>query len=312
MKKAADFEQQLDSLGSVSNATGRQMDRLRKQAMKAGADTKFSALEAAKAQTELAKGGLSVAQIMNGGLRSSLSLAAAGELELAEAAATTANAMNLFGLKGKSTAKIADMLATAANATTADVSDFAMALSQGGSVAKMAGLSFRETVLALEALAKSGIKNSDAGTSLKTSLIQLLKPSEKQKQLADDLNLSFTDQHGKIKDLADICTMLRGRLGDMTKAQRTATLATLAGSDGVRFLNAIYDAGQPRLDKWEKGLRKQGTAAEVAARKQDNFRGKLENLKGSSRPRPSPSARRCSRRSPGRPSGSQRSSTIRS
>src|SRR4051812_15620253 len=64
VKKAADFEQQLSSLGAVADATGRQMGQLRKQALKAGADTKFSALEAAQAQTELAKGGLSVAQIM--------------------------------------------------------------------------------------------------------------------------------------------------------------------------------------------------------------------------------------------------------
>ena len=86
VKKAADFEQQIDSLGSVSNATGRQMERFRKQAMKAGADTKFSALEAAKAQTELAKGGLQVKKILDGGLNSALALAAAGELDLAEAA----------------------------------------------------------------------------------------------------------------------------------------------------------------------------------------------------------------------------------
>lgn len=281
IKKAADFESQLDSLGSVSGATGRQMERFRKQAMKAGAVTKFSALDAAQAQTELAKGGLSVAQIMRGGLRSSLALAAAGEMELAEAAAATANAINLFGLKGRDSIKVADMLAEAANATTADVSDFAIALTQGGSVAKSAGLSFRETVLALEALAKSGIKNSDAGTSLKTALIQLIKPTEKQAELANKLNLSFVDQEGKIKSLAGISTMLRDRLGGMTDAQRTATLATLAGTDGVRTLTALYDAGAPRLNRWEKGLAKQGTAAEVAARKQDNFRGKLENLQGS-------------------------------
>src|SRR5215207_4095597 len=95
VKKAADFEQQLDALGAVSDATGRQMERLRKQAMKAGADTKFSALEAAEAQTELAKGGLRVRQIMKGGLTAALALASAGEMELGEAAATTANALNL-------------------------------------------------------------------------------------------------------------------------------------------------------------------------------------------------------------------------
>lgn len=281
VKKAADFEQQMDSLGSVSGATGREMERFRKQAMKAGADTKFSALDAAKAQTELAKGGASVAQIAKGGLKSALALAAAGELDLALAAETSANAMNLFGLEGKQAMKVADMLATAANATTADVEDFSMALKMGGSVAKMAGLSFGETVLALEALAKIGIRNSDAGTSLKTALIQLLKPTAKQAELAHKLNLEFVDQHGNFKDLADISEMLRDKLGGMTAAQRTAALATLAGTDGVRTLSALYDAGPAKLDKWAKGLGKAGTAAKVAAEKQDNLKGKLENLQGS-------------------------------
>ena len=75
--------------------------------------------------------------------------------------------------------------------------------------------------------------------------------------------------------------MLRDKLGGMTRAQRTATLATLAGHDGVRTLTALYDAGSGNLDKWRKGLGEAGTAAEVAARKQSNFKGKLENLKGS-------------------------------
>ena len=131
--------------GAVSEATGRQMERLRKQAMKAGADTKFSALEAAKAQTELAKGGLRVKQILDGGLNSSLALAAAGEMELAEAAEATVNAMKLFGLRGKDAMKVADGFATAANSTTADVADFALALKMGGSAAKAAGLAFTET-----------------------------------------------------------------------------------------------------------------------------------------------------------------------
>jgi len=162
-KKAADFEQQLSSLGAVTEASGKQMERFRKQALKAGADTKFSALEAAQAQTELAKGGLKTSQILRGGLSAALALAAAGELDLADAASTTANAMNLFGLRGRQSMKVADMLAKAANATTADVSDFAMALSQGGLVAKSAGLSFKETVLALEALGEVGHQEFGCG-----------------------------------------------------------------------------------------------------------------------------------------------------
>lgn len=280
VKTAADFEGQMSSLGSVSGATGRQMDQFRKQAMKAGLDTALSAREAATAQTELAKGGLSVQNIMGGGLKAALGLAAAGELELGEAAAYTANAMNQFGLKGNQSVQVADALATAANATTADVGDFGMALTQGGSAAKAAGMSFRQTVLALEAMAKSGVKNSDAGTSLKAALVQLAAPTAKQSGLMDDLNLKFFDSEGKMRPLADVSRMLGDRLAGMGEQQRLATLKTLAGSDGFRTLLALYDQGPQKLSALERGLAKEGTAAAVAAKKQDNLKGKLEQLGG--------------------------------
>lgn len=281
VKLASDFEQQMSAVGAAADAPAPALERLRQQALKAGADTAYSAREAAVAQTELAKGGVSAANILDGALNGALSLAAAGQLDLGEAAEITANALNLFGMKGSQAGKVADTMATAANSTTAEVSDFGMALAQSGSVAKSAGLNFNQTMVALEALAKSGIKGSDAGTSLKTALIQLIKPTQKQANLAGELGLNFLDQAGNMKSLSGISSMLRDKLGGMTKAQRTATLAQLAGTDGVRTLTALYDAGPKRLDKWAAGLDKSGTAAETAAKKQDNLKGKVEQMKGS-------------------------------
>jgi hypothetical protein len=115
---------------------------------------------------------------------------------------------------------------------------------------------------------------------LKTSIIQLLSPSAKQAKLADELNLKFTDQAGNFKNLSDLSDMLREKTEGMTRAQRIHTFATLAGTDGVRTLTALYDAGRPKLDKWRKGLGESGTAAEVAKKKQDNLAGAWEQFKG--------------------------------
>lgn len=281
VKKAADFEAQLSSLASVSGANGRQMESFKKQALDAGAATKYSALQAAEAQTELAKGGMSVRDIIGGGLKGALGLAAAGELDLAAAAAYTANAMNLFGLQGNQATHVADALASAANRTTADVGDFGMALTQGGSAAKAAGLSFDQTIAALEALASIGVKGSDAGTSLKAALTQLASPTKQSAGLMEELGLKFFDAHGKMKPVADIAGMLRERLGGLTKEQRLQAATTLVGTDGMRALLALYDAGPRKIKDFEQGLARHGTAAEVAAKKQDNLKGKLENLQGS-------------------------------
>jgi len=281
VKLAADFEQQMSNLEAVTGGGGAAIEKFRGQALKAGADTVFSAKDAAMAQVELAKAGLTTGQILGGGLDASLGLAAAGEMELAAAAGTTSTALNLFGLEGKAAMKVADELAVAANITKANVSDFAAALNQSGSVAKSVGMNFDETMLALTALGKIGIEGSDAGTSLKTALIQLVKPTEKQAKLSKKLGLDFLNANGEMKSMGQISGMLRGKLGGMTAAQRTATLATLAGTDGVRTLTSLYDAGPKRLRKWAKQLGLTGYAGDVAAKKNDNLKGKIEALKGS-------------------------------
>lgn len=281
VEKGAEFEKQMSVNAAVSEANAKQLGKLEKQSIKLGKATFYSAKESAEAQGELIKGGLAVKQVLGGGLPAALSLAEAGQLDLATAATTTVNAMKLFGLEGREATSVADMLATAANKTTADVIDFAMALKQGGSVAKLAGYGMNETVAVLEALAEAGIKNSDAGTSLKTAFIQLLKPSEKQADLQKELGLRLLDNNGNLKDAAGLSEELRRVTDGMTKAERTKTLATLAGTDGVRTLNALYEQGADKLRSLEKANAKQGTAQTIAAKKMDNLAGEIEQFKGS-------------------------------
>lgn len=275
------FEKQMSVNAAISEANRKQLARLERQSIQLGKATFYSASEAAEAQGELIKGGLTIQQVLGGGLPAALHLAEAGQLELAVAAETTVNAMKLFELQGKEAGSVADMLSTAANKTTADVLDFAMAMKQGGSVSKLAGYDMNETVTVLEALAEAGIKNSDAGTSLKTSIIQLLKPSTKQAELAKELNLHFVNQEGHLKSASGLSKELRRATEDMTKAERAKTLATLAGTDGVRTLNALYAESPKQLEALERANAKQGTAQEIARKKMDNLAGSWEQFKGS-------------------------------
>src|SRR5690606_36921781 len=117
--------------------------------------------------------------------------------------------MKLFKLEAKDTAQVANTLAVAANITTADVEDFSMALKQGGAIAKVAGYDLNDTMIILEALAEAGIRNSDAGTSMKTTLTQLLRPTDKQAKLAKRLNIEWMTQNGELKDAIGISKELR-------------------------------------------------------------------------------------------------------
>lgn len=276
----ADYEQRLSGLKAVSGATAGEMKKLEGQSRKLGASTAFSAREVVRAQTELVKGGVSVENVLKGGVAGALALAAAGEMELADAATTVANALNVFKLEGEDAGHVADVLAQAALNTTADVSHFAMALTQGGAAAKLAGLSFDQTIVALEALAMAGVKGSDAGTSLKAALTQVASPSKESAAEMKRLGIELFDSGGKIKNVAQMSDELRDGLKGMSEEQRLATLTTIAGTDGMRALAAMYDLGSGKARELSRSHKEVGTAAEVAKEKQDNLRGDTEKLGG--------------------------------
>jgi phage-related minor tail protein len=180
----ASFSKTLSQIAVATGAPKSAMKGLHDTAMKMGADTVFSANEAADAMLELGKSGISTKDIMGGGVKGTLTLAAAGSLDLASAATIASNAMNTFGLHGKDMGTIAAALAGGANASTASVESLGQALSQVGPGARNAGLSLQETVGTLAAFDQAGIKGSDAGTSLKTMLTRLV-PQTKGKVAMD-------------------------------------------------------------------------------------------------------------------------------
>jgi phage-related protein len=190
---AANFEQQMSGVKAVAGATEDQFESLRKKAMQLGADTSFSATEAGLAIEELAKAGISVEQILSGAADATVALAAAGGVDLPQAATIAANAMNQFGLSGEKVGAVADILAGVANTSAADVSSLGQSLSQAGAVANLAGLSFRDTAIALGEMADAGIQGSDAGTSLKTMLNNLIPSTKIQKDEFKKLGLLTYD-----------------------------------------------------------------------------------------------------------------------
>ncbi|MCY9198928.1 phage tail tape measure protein [Bacillus atrophaeus] len=179
-KKSMDFEQQMSNVKSVMDPAeaNKYSDALTKLSIKLGADTKYSALEAAQGMEELVKAGVSTQDIMDGGLSGALSLATAGGLELADAAEIASTALNAFRDDNLSVAKAADILAGAANSSATTVEEMKYGLSMTSAVAAGMGLSFKDTATALSVFAQSGLKGSDAGTSLKTMLSRLVPMTE--------------------------------------------------------------------------------------------------------------------------------------
>jgi TP901 family phage tail tape measure protein len=278
---AGRFEQEISKVGAVSGATGTELEKLSEAALKAGADTAFSASQAAQAEAELAKAGISTADILGGGLRGALALAAAGQIDLAQAAEISAQTMNLFGLAGKDVTRIADTLAAGANKSAADIQTLADGLKQGGLVAKQTGLSLEETVGALALFADNALVGSDAGTSLKSMLQRLSNPSKEAKKRMDELGVAMYDANGQFVGLETLAGNLRDAFDDLTPAQRNAAMATIFGADSVRAAAILFESGAKGAREYTKAVSDQGAASRVASQYLDNLSGDLEALKGS-------------------------------
>ncbi|EAH1389598.1 phage tail tape measure protein [Listeria monocytogenes] len=227
-KKAADFEQQMSNTLSVMSPgeVNQYKDALRELAIQQGADTKYSALEAAQAQEELLKAGLSVKDVINGGLSGALSLATAGELDLASAAEIAATVLNAFKDDNLSVADAANILAGAANASATGVEEMKLSLQQVSAVASGVGLSFDDTSTMLAVFAQNGLKGSDAGTSLKTMLQRLHPTTKAAWEQFDALGLSIVDnetamkvlQENGVKPLSNDTDKLMGQIQDLAKS----------------------------------------------------------------------------------------------
>lgn len=287
VKEAAEFEKVMSGVKAVSGATAPEMATLSGLALQLGADTKFSATEAGRGIEELIKAGVSIGDVMGGAAAASLSLAAAGEIEVGESASIAANAMNAFNLKGADLAHVADVIAGAANASAIDVNDFKFSLAASGAVAATVGFSFDDLATAIAVMGQAGIKGSDAGTSLKTMMLNLQPATKKQKELFQELGIvtadganQFFDAAGKVRSMAEVAQVLQTALAGMTEQQKLAALEVMFGSDAIRASAVLAKAGAAGFNEMAGAMSKV-TAESVAAERLNNLQGSLEKLKGS-------------------------------
>lgn len=280
IKANADFEKSMSGVAAVADANQSQLKALATAARDAGKATVFSAMDAAKAEAELAKAGVSVKDILGGGLKGSLDLAAAGQIDLAKSAEISAQAMNIFKLRGSDVGHIADVLTAGANKSAAGVDDLGMALSQGGLVARQTGLSLEDTVGTLSLFADNALKGSDAGTSLRTMLGRLTPQSQEAADKMAELGLHFYDSQGRFVGVEKAAGQLQQRLGGLSTEERNAAVQTIFGQDAQRGANILIDQGAAGLRKYIAAVNDQGAAQRMAARQTDNLVGDVERLKG--------------------------------
>ena len=289
IKSAADFEQQLSGIAAVGGADAvAAMDQIREAALQMGADTSFSASEAASGMEELVKAGLPVKDVLDGAAQGALDLAAATGSSVPQAAQIMGVALNVFGesmvgfnTAGEQAVHVADLFAASAAKTNADVDGLAQALGQSALVAEQFGFGIEETIGVLSAFADAGLKGSDAGTSLKTALLAIGAPSSTAAAEMAKYGIEVRNADGSMKSAAGIAGELALELGGLTSETRDAALETIFGADAIRAANILYEQGASGIASYTALVDDQGAAQEQAAIRLDNFKGTMEQLTGS-------------------------------
>ncbi|GLJ79759.1 phage tail tape measure protein [Microbacterium imperiale] len=280
VKRFADFDAAMSNVKAATHETSANMDLLRDAAIDAGSSTVYSAEEAAGAIEELAKAGVSTADILAGGLAGALDLAAAGELDVARAAEVTSTALNQFGLSGDDAAHVADVLAAGAGKAMGSVDDLANGLKFVGPVAASMGVSLEETTGVLALFAQQGIIGEQAGTSLRGVLSSLTSPSSQARKEIERLGLTLYDSQGNFLGLENAAQQLSGAYSNMDGASRDASLGIIFGRETVTAATALYRAGAKGVQEWTAAVDDSGYAAATARDRLDNLNGDLEALSG--------------------------------
>ena len=240
VRAGASFEQAMAQVSAVSGATGKPLEKLTEKAKEMGAKTKFSATEAAEAMNYMAMAGWKTNDMLSG-IEGIMNLAAASGEDLATTSDIVTDALTAFGLSASDSAEFADVLAAASSNANTNVAMMGETFKYVAPVAGALGYSAQDVAVAVGLMANSGIKASQAGTSLRSVLSRLAKPTEQVEQAMADLGISLTDSNGDMKSFRTVMEDMRAGFSGLTKDQQAAYAATIGGQEAMSGLLAIVN-----------------------------------------------------------------------
>lgn len=269
-----DFEAMMSQVKAISGATGQAFDDLTAKAQEMGATTKFTATESAEAFNYMAMAGWKPQQMIDG-ISGIMSLAAASGEDLGTTSDIVTDAITAFGLTAGDAGHFADVLAQASANANTDVSMLGESFKYVAPVAGAMKYSIEDTSLALGLMASANVKGSMSGTALKTSIANMVKPTNDMAEAMDKYGISITDGEGNLKSLKGVIDNVRGSLGGLSRDEQTAVASTIFGKEAMAGMLAIVNASEEDYNKLSNAIYNANDAAEGMA---DTM---LDNLKGS-------------------------------
>ena len=279
VKTAADFDSAMSQVAAVSGATGDDLQRLREKAREMGAQTKFSASEAAEAMNYMAMAGWKTEDMLSG-IEGVMNLAAASGEDLATTSDIVTDALTAFGLSAQDSGHFADILAAASSNANTNVSMMGETFKYCAPIAGALGFSAEDTAEAIGLMANAGIKGSQAGTALRTIMNNLSGDVKICGSSIGEVTIATTNADGSMRDLSDILADCRTAFAGLSESEKAAAAESLVGKNAMSGFLALMNAGEGDINKLSSAIENcDGCAAGMAATMNDNLEGQLTILK---------------------------------
>ena len=278
VKVGSSFEEGMSKVSAISGAAGGDLEKLTDKAKEMGAKTKFSATEAASAFEYMAMAGWKTEDMLNG-IEGIMNLAAASGEDLATTSDIVTDALTAFGMSASDSGRFADVLAAASSNANTNVGMMGETFKYVAPVAGALGFSVEDTAVAIGLMANSGIKASQAGTSLRSIMSRLAKPTDDVQIAMDALGISLTDSNGNMKSLNEVMGDLRKGFANLSEAEKASMAATIGGQEAMSGLLAIVNASDEDFRSLQNAINNADGAAEaMAGTMQNNLKGSLTIL----------------------------------
>lgn len=268
--------EELNTAGSEANQT---FTELRGFAMEMGANTAFSASQAADALNYMALAGYDAETSMTM-LPNVLNLAAAGGIELASASDMVTDAQSALGLSLEETSELVDMMARTSSKSNTSVAQLGEAILTVGGTAKTLSGGTTELNMALGVLADNGIKGAEGGTALRNMILSLSAPTDKAAAQLKAMGIEAFDAEGNLRPLNETFGDLNSALSTMTQEEQTQALNEIFNKVDLKSVNAMLGTSAERFDELSNSIAdSQGAAQAMADTQLDNLAGDITLFK---------------------------------
>lgn len=241
IRKGAQFEQTMQRVRAVANATAEEFQQLTKIAEQLGETTEFTATQAAEGLEFLSMAGFQAVDSVEA-LPDVLNLATAGSIDLGRAADIASNVLTALRMDTEELARVNDVLVAGFTNANVNMENLAESFKYAGSVGAAFGYTIEEITGFIGQLGNAGIQGSMAGTQLAQAFQTVNKVFDEYRQKGIDVSQYTENLTGALQLLED-------------QGASASEVMDIFGERAGRGVAALLGIGTDAIDEYINKLR---------------------------------------------------------